>query len=181
MSEIKHIGGLKELQLLLDQLPAKVEKNIMTGALRAGAKLILMTARANVPVATPNQRNQMLYGGYAGALRDSLRLSSQFRNGQVVVSIKAGGKTKRGGDAYYARFVEYGTSSHRIRAKAGGKLFFGGKFHTEIMHPGAKPKPFMRPALDENGFSAMIAAAEYIKKRLATKEGLDTSAIEIDL
>jgi hypothetical protein len=37
----------------------------------------------------------------------------------------------------------------------------------------------MRPALDQQAQAAVIATAEYMKNRLATKEGLDTADIVI--
>jgi hypothetical protein len=38
----------------------------------------------------------------------------------------------------------------------------------------------MRPALDGQSSAAVVAAGEYIKKRLATKHGLDTADINIE-
>jgi len=49
------------------------------------------------------------------------------------------------------------------------------------VHPGVMPKPFMRPALDAQSGAAVLAVGEYIKKRLATKNGLDTSEINIEV
>lgn len=45
------IHGLAELQRTLDQLPAKIEANVLRGALRAGANVIANEARRLVPVA----------------------------------------------------------------------------------------------------------------------------------
>jgi len=49
-----------------------------------------------------------------------------------------------------------------------------------VQHPGSRPKPFMRPALDGRAQDAVVAAAQYMKRRLATKNGLDTSSVEIE-
>jgi hypothetical protein len=38
----------------------------------------------------------------------------------------------------------------------------------------------MRPALDAQASAAVVAAAEYMKDRLATKHGLDTSDVVIE-
>ena len=38
----------------------------------------------------------------------------------------------------------------------------------------------MRPALDSQATRAVVAAGEYIKRRLATKHGLDTSGVMIE-
>ena len=163
MSEI-HIHGLAELQKMLDSIPAKLEANIMRGALRAGAKVIEAEAKANVPIAS-------------GVLRDSIRVSARRKGSTVTASIKAGGKTKSG-DAFYARFVEFGTAAHVIKGKVGGWLSFGGLFTKSVQHPGAKPQPFMRPALDAKAEQAIVAVGNYIKKRL-TKQGLNTQGIEV--
>lgn len=178
MSDLTHVKGLAELQKLLDTLPAKLEANVMRGALRAGSKVILDEARRLVPVALPNQKNQLFYGGRTGALRDSLRITTKIKGGKVTASVKAGGKRK-GADVYYAKWVEFGTAAHTISSKRG--MAFGGGVHKSVQHPGAKPHPFLRPALDGRAQEATVAAAEYMKKRLSTKEGLDTADIEIEV
>lgn len=165
MTEFVHISGLKELQKMLDTLPAKLEANIMRGAMRAGAKVIEVEAKNNVPVKS-------------GVLRDSIRVTGRLKGHTVSASIKAGGKTKNGGDAYYAKWVEYGTAAHVINGKNGGWLSFGGLFTKSVDHPGAVPKAFMRPAMDDQSQNAVVATGEYIKKRL-TKEGLNTADIEV--
>ena len=48
-------------------------------------------------------------------------------------------------------------------------------------HPGFRPKPFMRPALDSQANNGVLAAADYIKKRLATKNGINTADIDIGM
>jgi HK97 gp10 family phage protein len=150
-----NVSGLKELQAFL-----------MRGALRSGCKPILEQAKSNVPVKS-------------GELRDTLRISSSIKkqDGKVTASVKAGGKY-RGKDAYYARWIEYtGAQPHSIT----GRLFVNGGVYTRVSHPGFSAKPFMRPALDTRANDAVMAAGEYIKKRLSTKHGLDTSDITIGL
>lgn len=164
MSEI-HIKGLAAMQKMLDTIPAKIEASIMRGALRAGARVIEAEAKSNVPVKN-------------GILRESIRVTGRIRGRTVTASIKAGGKTKSG-DAWYARFVEFGTAAHFIQGKNGGWLSFGGLFIKSVQHPGAKPSPFMRPALDAKSQEAVLTVGNYIKKRLMTKEGLNTEHIEI--
>lgn len=167
-----YVKGFSDLQKFLDTLVPRVEANIIRGALRAGAKPILEAARQNAPVGPTNFENITLYGGYTGALRDSIRISGRIdsRNGKVTASVKAGGITKRGADVFYAHMVEFGTRPHALSG-----------FKREKNHPGTNPRPFMRPALDAQAGAAVAAAGEYIKKRLATKHGLDTSEINIEL
>lgn len=167
MSEIT-VKGLRELQSFLDSVSPKIERNIIRGALRAGAKVIMQEAKANVPIKS-------------GTLRDSIRLSVRARGGAVTASVKAGGKTKTGGDAYYANMVEFGTAAHTITAKNRKVLSFGGRLFQSVEHPGARPHPFMRPAFDSKSQEAVLQVGNYIKQRLATKQGLDTSDIEITI
>ena len=85
-----------------------------------------------------------------------------------------------GAHAHVAPWVEYGTKPHTITAKPGKALAIGGMYVHAVDHPGARPHPFMRPALDSQAQPAVIAAAEYMKARLATKHGLDTAHIRIE-
>ena len=141
MTEFVNVKGFKELQTFLDQLPAKMEANVMRSALRAGAKVVLEEAKLQVPVRH-------------GYLKKSLRIGTKSRRGTVTAEVK----TK----VYYAKWVEYGTAAH-------GK------------HPGATPKPFMRPALDTKSNAALLAVGEAIKKRLAKKHGLDASGVDLEI
>ena len=157
-----HIKGGAELNKFLQQLPAKIEQSVLRGALRAGANVVMAEAKANVPVDS-------------GQLRDGLKVSTSSRRGRVTAKVKATGK-----HAFIAPWLEYGTAAHKITAKKGKGLFFGGLFVKGVQHPGSRPKPFMRPALDGRAQDAVVAAAQYMKRRLATKNGLDTSSVEIE-
>jgi HK97 gp10 family phage protein len=169
MSEIR-VKGLAELQAFLDKLPQKIETNIMRGALRAGAKPVLEAAKQNAPEGEPSDTNKRRYNLYSGALRDSLRLSARIdrRKGQVVARVVAGGKSKKSGaDVFYAIMAEFGTKPHKIGSGE---------------HPGViNPKSYMRPALDSEANSALFAVGDYIKNRLATRHGLYTADINIEL
>ena len=98
--------GLAELEKVLNDLPLKLEKNIIRGALRAAAKPVVAEAKRLVPVlAIPDARR------LAGALRDSIRVRGvNYRRGRLTGGIVAGGSNKKSGvDTFYARFVEFGT------------------------------------------------------------------------
>jgi hypothetical protein len=72
-------------------------------------------------------------------------------------------------------------SAHRIVAKAGKWLLFGGVFAKSIDHPGIQPRPVWRPALASQASNALVATGNYIKKRLVNKHGLDAAAdVEIE-
>lgn len=176
-----HVTGLADLQKFLDTLPARLEANVMRGALRAGATVIKAQAQQNALPGPPNARNVRLYGAYAGALRDSIRVGARIKGGTVTAYVRAGGKKKGGADVYYATMVEMGTKPHKISAKPGHYLSIGGGFVKSVEHPGSRAKPFMRPALDAKAGEAVAAAAEYMKARLSTRNGLDTSEINIEV
>lgn len=167
MSSYVNIQGGKELAAFLQALPLKVEKNIMRSALRAGAGIIAKEAKQNVPVQN-------------GELRKSIRTGSNAKKGKVEATVKVGSKK-----VWYSRFVEYGTAPHMIKAgKNKPNLVFFGKsgkrvVTQQVAHPGAKAKPFMRPAFDTKGDEAVAAVAKRIRERL-TKENINVVAPEVD-
>lgn len=153
------IAGGRELDDFLKTFSAKVEKNIMRAALRAGAAEFREQVRANVPVAS-------------GDLKRSIRITTRFKKGTVYASVKAGGKR-----APHWHFVEFGTAAHRIAPKGAGGLLIGGQVVGAADHPGARPKPFMRPAFDTRSAAALKAVAAKIRERL-TAEGINVPAPE---
>lgn len=194
MADVK-VKGLSDLNKLLQQLPVNVEKNVLRGALRDAAKTIEAEVKARVPVDT-------------GRLRDSVRVSVRVRRGRVTASVYAGGQDTRKrivnnasgrvkvkyDNAYYARFVEFGTAAHYIKAVTAKALILRSNKRASsgfarrwtswvvegVQHPGAKPRPFMRPALDAKAQEAVVSAAKYIRNRLANKNGL-TQASEVEI
>lgn len=184
MADETVVKGLSDLQRFLDQLAPNVEANIMRGALRAGANVFLEEAQSRVPKKTGN-------------LRSSLKISTRLRDHVVTASVRTAD--------HIARFVEFGTRPHYISvqdsekpvnvrrsARAGrlvrasmttvnrnvlkiGAHFVGPTVH----HPGAKPNAFMRTTLDMKANAAVVAVGEYIKDRLATQQGFNTSSVLI--
>jgi HK97 gp10 family phage protein len=174
MRDTRHVKGLSDLQKFLDALTPKLERNVMRGAMRAGVREIRPAAKANI---------HSVSGELARSLdaRGAIRTGS--KGGRVYAKLVAGtgfgvkGKPPRN----LPIWVEFGTRAHAIRARAGRSLMFlGGIFAKAIQHPGARPRPFMRPAMDARAAAAVVAAAEYVKKRLATKHGIDTSHISVE-
>lgn len=187
----QYILGGAALDALLGTLPVNIEKNIMRGALRAGAKVFLAVVKQNIPMgmASESERQQ---GFRPGALRRSARITTRVRKGEVTASVKVGGINKKTGEnVYYAGWVEYGTRPHLIKVQDSergvnrrtGKalsyttinrnvLIIGNTFvGPTVEHPGARARPFMRPAADA-GFEAAVNAVQvYVRKHL-TKEGL---------
>jgi len=158
MSDLVNVKGLDELQKFLDELPVKIERNIMRSALRAGMNVIKPIAAANIHVVS-------------GTLAKSLKVGTRARGGKVTATL--------GTKVFYAKFVEYGTRPHTITARDGA-LRFGGGFYKSIEHPGiVRPRAFLRPALDTQAQAAVIAVGEQIKARL-TKEGIDASGVLVE-
>lgn len=181
MAQFKHIKGGEELQKFLTELPVKIERNIMRSALRAGAKVFADQAKINVPVKS-------------GDLKRSIELSTKSKNGKITAKVKAGDDI-----AFYAHMIEFGTAKHIVKlddkdrpermTRRGkkkmigyktinkmvnnGSLVINGKFvGDKINHPGARAKPFMRPAFDSKSSDAIRAVGLKIKERL-NKQGIN--------
>jgi HK97 gp10 family phage protein len=137
------VQGLKELNETLQRFPAKLERNILRGAIRAGASVIVEDARRRAPVLSVLDPRRVF-----GALAKSIRVRGvQSKNGALVGGVFAGGvadvgrgKGKIQADAFYARFVEFGTAKMAAR-------------------------PFLRPAIDSKTPAAIDATADYIRER----------------
>jgi HK97 gp10 family phage protein len=148
MSEI-HVTGLAQLQALLDELPARIEGNVVRGALRAGAKVVSDEAKRLCPV------------GKTGDLRDSIRVTLRSKHGRISAMVKAGNAR-----AFYAHMVEFGTARHWIKPKNRKSLFVAGLLREAVDHPGAKKEPFMRPAIDSKAGEAIDVMAAYLRDRI---------------
>jgi HK97 gp10 family phage protein len=163
--QLLQIKGLKELYQTLQELPAKTERNILRGAVRASASVVRERARELVPIKS-------------GALKKSIRISTRTKGGNVTAAVRAGSKT-----AYYAHMIEYGTASFYTGSgktvgrpysigptdqATGGALKINVQFVSEVLHPGIAPKPFMRPALDQSAPKAIEAFANYVRDRIGT-------------
>lgn len=139
------LNGFAELEQQLQEFAAKVQANALRGALRAGQKPIRQAILSRVPVAAPSFGNKSKYGAQAGDLAASVgKIRTFSRNGQTVGVVKVGNSR-----AWYAHFVEFGTTSHYITAKPGSALNVKGTEVAKVLHPGAKKHPFMRPVFDD--------------------------------
>lgn len=180
------ISGGRELQELLETLPGKMQKNINRAGLRAGAAVLLPAVKQNIPV-------------YHGDLRDSARITTRAKGSGVSASVKVGNKK-----AWYANLVEHGTRPHYIKVsdedRGPGRgigrrgtaarretlasirtvnrrvLQIGANFvGPSVHHPGSRPHPFARPAIDEKLPEVLDAVTKKIRERL-TKQGLNNPA-----
>lgn len=142
------VKGLSELNKALKELPDRIAKNVLRGAVNAGAAVIRQEAKANAPVYTGDVAQ-----GHPppGTLKKAIsqaqarKLSNQVQQ-TVHVGVRQGKsakKTKKGAllDAYYWWFVENGTSKMAAR-------------------------PFLRPAFEGKKTEAVKAIEEYLAKRI---------------
>jgi HK97 gp10 family phage protein len=158
MADTLHLKGFDDLAKFFADFPEKMAANVLRGSMRAAAKPVLDEARNTV-------------AKRSGALAKSLRISTRRRGNVVSATLKT--------DIFYSRFVEYGAAAHEIKPKNRISLFFAGISRAVVQHPGVKPKPFMRPAMDHKAPAAVTAAGEYTKRRLASKHGIDTSDVTV--
>lgn len=154
MSNETNIAGGAALDAMLKSLPAKIEKNIMRTALRAGARVFLDEIKSTIPVEH-------------GDLRKSARITTRAGRGQTSASVKVGNRV-----AYYAQMVEFGTRPHVIKARPGSALNVNGREVKVVHHPGIRPHPFARPAADAKFSAAVMAVQAKIRERL-TNLGID--------
>ena len=176
------VHGLVELHKLLQSLPARIEANVLAGALRAGQQVVRRAAIQAAPIDS-------------GALRKSIRVrvpKGARKRGLVRVDVVAGDAT-----AWYAHLIEFGTGSHyegrgrsvrkpyvikakdqqgkrygprekrRINHGSGASaLYFQNQMVDKVVHPGIKPDPYMRDAAKKLDNEAVDAFVAYVRKRL---------------
>jgi hypothetical protein len=158
-----HVTGLKELNDFLQALPVKVERNILRGGLRSGMSVVKPVAQQNIH-------------SVSGETAKGLKIGTRARGGTVTATLRATGK-----HAFVAILLELtGAKPHQITAKVAKALGLNGGAYASVNHPGFRKRPFLRPALDQQAQAALVATGEYIKNRLATKEGIDTSYVMIE-
>lgn len=150
MVDLQHVQGLRELQDSLKKLPDNIARNVLRGAVGAGASVIRKEAQAKAPVYTGEvSKGHPPPGTLKRAIvqKQIRELSSLFKQ-VFYVTVRRGKKyTKQGKgsnlsqDAFYAAWVEWGTSKMPAR-------------------------PFMRPAFEAKKEAAVQAIKEYLTKRI---------------
>lgn len=167
------VKGLSELQRFLDQLPAKMESTVVRTGLRAGGKVFQQGAQALVPT---------LHGG----LRKGIRVKLRRVGGKVIAQVISTGP------ANLPLWIEVGVQAHEIEPRKlkavslggaeGGFTADGGELvFAHVHHPGVKPHPYMRPAMDANTERAVLAFANQIKRALARKQANGSAVFDKDV
>jgi HK97 gp10 family phage protein len=151
VDEIK-VTGLKEIERVLQRLPARLGEKVIRAALRAGAQVIRKDAQSKVPILkAPDKRRkpgtvkkaitikrskQDKFGVYLGVKGLSKDDKHVFKNNKGT---KAANNPD---DPFYWFFLEFGTAK-------------------------MPAKPFLRPAFEARKFEALRKFEEYCKKRIA--------------
>ena len=175
-SGIRKLKGGPELLKVLDQFPEDLERNVLRGALRAGAKPIQEQAKENV-----RRRS--------GKLAKAIVVGSRVEEGQPRGYVRL-----RGSHSFIGLFLEFGVKWHLIKVSekdrsrlgkktrhgfkrdslrilsrkvSAGSLKIGKDFVGPVVeHPGFASKPFLRPALDRAASAAIKAVGDYIFRRV---------------
>ena len=100
-------------------------------------------------------------GNVGGSIGDNI-VSETTQKSAAGVEISVGPSTV----AWYARFVEYGTTAHATTAKNGEALKIYGdeiSYRRSANPAGAPAAPFMRPAFDSSSGKAQAAMSNKMK------------------
>ncbi len=144
------IEGWKEIEKELKRIGDEAGL-VLEDAVQAGAEIIRQQASDNAPVDE-------------GDLANAIEIKTIHNDEQgVVVIIGADYK-----EAPHSHLVEFGTEEHLIPTDDTNVVLkiLGRLIRKQIKHPGATPKPFLRPAFDEKIEEAEAAVAEELKRAL---------------
>jgi len=183
MSDITiEVKGFEGIKAALDTLPHEVRTKMSVAAIRNGTKYLQTEIKNALPVSASfargkgNTKQSKMSRRY-GHLRDNIkigRVKSKSMD-QIMFNIYPG-------NAFWARFLEYGTKAHKITPKSGKKraaLFIAGKFIPSAEVSGISARPIWRNAFDSKveQIFAMIRARFFTDlDKYATKNGLHGTA-----
>lgn len=165
--DTRHVKGLSVIQKALDTLPEKMERNVVRTALMRGMKPIKKDAKARLI-------NSIRVPG-TGKLAEFLKINSSSRNGSCKSYLRT-----LGDHSYVGKWIEFGVAAHFMRPKDKRVMSFNGIFVKAVEHPGFRPRPFMRPAMDSQASTALRDTASSMRNQLAKKYGIDTPEVFVD-
>ena len=166
------VRGKQAVKQFIAGIPAEMETKVLRGAARAAATVVAEEAK--------DRTN-------SSEIRGAIKVATKREDGRMIAKVQVVGR-----GAYLAPWAEYGTAPHFISvddsqrggrsvsrinrqvAEQGGNrsLVIGGSFvGSTVWHPGARPHPFLRPALDVKEAEAIAAAQAYITTRV-TRAGI---------
>lgn len=177
---MKLVYGLEETKRDLLKLRKSLRRNILRRAVRAGCVVVQKDARRRVPVRTGFLRKAIAvradnrpYG-----VRGSVYITKTVKaRKHATVAGKFVAAKQRGfaGTIYpraYAHLVEFGTQPHRLgrgserSIKVRGDRVGPARNETGRMHPGARAKPFMRPAFDTQKEAAVKETEKVLRREV---------------
>ena len=139
MSAELNIVGFDKVNEIFTKLSEEIAGKIGQQAVKAATNILLDGAKARVPE------------GKTGKLADSLMIrpvKGMLQDGKIAYQVFASRSKGKGG--WHAHLVEFGTKPHDIK-----NVIIKGNFYPLIHHPGAKPQPFLRPTVAEDGQKAV--------------------------
>jgi HK97 gp10 family phage protein len=144
-----HLAGDEEtvaaLQGVVDELRSQLEPMAQAGA---------APIRDEAERRAPRRTNR---------LADRIHVET-LKKGKQEVEVGVGPDDK---EAFYARFVEFGTDPHFIKkARAQALRLSSGEFAASADHPGTREQPFLRPAFDEKLEEAVGVIGEMVNEVL---------------
>lgn len=176
------LSSLKNLIEEIKKIENKIRNKAVRTALNKGAKIFVKAARNKAkepPRIQPRGKNGKIIRKKMIKLSKTLSKSidvrvKQFRttgNAYAIIGPKRrAGRTVKGEikvPSKYAHLVEFGTAPHPIGKGSitSEALIKNGRGFKSVggIHPGARPKPFMRPAYDASR-SAMLNQIETVLK-----------------
>jgi HK97 gp10 family phage protein len=173
------LSGVPKLVRKLAELDKKVCKKALRDGVNEATKPILKDARARVPVDTKllkkalgrkvvSYRVGLSVVGIVGVRKHMEGKKGQRKRGskwRVKVGTDSAGKPVYMDPIKYAHLVEFGTRPHAIakgdrlarKGRKGKKVQLGGR------HPGTKPHPFLRPAMDGGRRAAVATVKRFLQ------------------
>lgn len=146
MLKIK-VEGYQEAKEILDEMPNRMQKQMLRSALKKSSKPFVKGAQSRVPVKSGQLKKQLKVVSY----RDR-----QAPKTEVDVAVKhvfSRSKKKKAVNEYYGKFVHEGTRDPRYPKKKGGVLVFtlpnGDKVFARHVK-GLKPRPYIEESYQEN-------------------------------
>ncbi len=195
--------GATATRRFIEQIPDQIRERVLPGAARAGAKVIAQEARDIL-----GTRRADGPAGTSVLIADAVKVRVRKGDGRVVARVMMAGpgayvagwleygtaphfisvdsSQRAGRTAGRINAIEKSGSivvagARRVNNESGkGSIVIGGQFvGTTVHHPGARPTPFLRPALDRKGDAATDAAQAYINAHV-TRAGIRAGAQEED-
>lgn len=150
----------------MKELPERVYAKVVGQAANYAMTPVLKDARRRCP-----RRDGLL----AKSLGKKLKKYKRSGSAVVLVGPRKGFKDiQTGADPVnYAHLVEFGTGPHRIPDPGTGLKIGPIVIRGTVDHPGARPQPFLRPALDGN----KVTVLERYRKKLGT--GIEREATKL--